>query len=718
MARKMKHTPQKRKQTAPHPRSTTVSPVKVAEGIFSGTQSGYGFVKVAGEEEDIFIPAEKTYGAIDGDRVAIRYHKFRRDGGVRTEGTVTKIIEIGRTTVIGTVVEEILWGRRRPGSSVFYVVPDDPHLNFEVVLTDPAGCKMGDKVEVSLNPRKSHMATITGTLLRNFGKASSREANYAVILLESGITVDFTEEELKQAEEMAALPISPAGRTDRRHEVIFTIDGADAKDLDDAISLSQTPEGNYLLGVHIANVSHYVREHTPLDEAVMARGTSVYFTDQVVPMLPPALSNGACSLNANEDKYALSALIELSPTGDILSTKVERSIIRSVVRGVYSEVNDLFQNGEASPFYDKYSVVYPTLLLMHQLYLILAKKGKARGAMDLEQEEAVILLNENGFPTDILPRERGDGEKLIEQFMLAANEGVATLLFSRSLPCVYRVHEAPQPEKLADFATFAHNLGFDTSYITKKDPTGCDFSRLLDDAKEKGVGSALSYNLLRAMAKAHYSEVCHPHFGLGIERYCHFTSPIRRLSDLATHRMIEAVLLDGEPKGKYYAYAQRAAQAASETELKALTAERRIEALYKTLYLSKHLGEVFLATISSVTKFGVFATLDNTCEGLIPLLDLPGAWTFDEGTLSLRSSRGERLTISQRITVSVEEADVTRGKVRFGFVKIESDPIGQDPSPKAQTPRYTPKPKPKAPPKYKGKSSHSKGKKGKGKRKR
>ncbi len=669
-----KRRPQHKKRHpshAQHSHKQHTPRAKVGEGIFSGTKSGYGFVTLPGEERDIFIPNDKTYGAIDGDRVKIQYRVFKGPYGKKTEGTVTGILEFHRTSLVGTVVEEVLWGRRRPLSSVFYVVPDDSHLGFEVVLRDPEGCKMGDKVEVALAARKYGTREFVGTILKNFGKATSREANYAAILSETGVPVDFTPEALAQAEEVAKMPITTKDRVDRRGECIFTIDGADAKDLDDAISLDVAENGNYILGVHIANVSHYVKPKTPLDEAVMERGTSVYFTDKVVPMLPTALSNGACSLNPNEDKYALSATMEISPQGEILRTRVERTLIRSVVRGVYSEVNDLFQQGEASPYYEKYQTVYPTLCLMHKLYLVLKEKGEQRGAMELEQTEARIVLDETGFPVDVLPRERGDGEKLIEQFMLAANEGVACLLYGKQYPCVYRVHESPQPEKLASFATFAHNLGFDTSYITKKDPTGCDFSRLLSAAEEKGVASTLSYQLLRAMAKAHYSDICHPHFGLGIERYCHFTSPIRRLSDLATHRMIEAVLLDGEPKGKYSSYAQRAALAASETELRALSAERKIEALYKALYLSRHLGEVYTATISSVTSFGMFATLANTCEGLIPLPSLPGVWRFDEGNLSLTSSRGERLTVGDTISISVEDVDIARGKVEFAFIKRE-----------------------------------------------
>ena len=654
---------------------------KTAEGIFSGTKNGYGFVALESEERDVFIPREKTCGAIDGDRVALRYHTFESAGVTRTEGTVTRIVEEVRHTVIGTLCEEeSRHGRKR--FVRFFVDPDDTKLSLLLYVDSPGDARLGDKVEVLLPPRRAGVDALVGTLLRTFGPAASREANYAAILSDCGIPTDFSREALAEAEEVARLPLEEAGRTRRTDEIIFTIDGAGAKDLDDAVSLTRSPKGNWLLGVHIADVSTYVRPRTSLDAAAMERGTSVYFTDKVVPMLPPALSNGACSLNAGEEKYALSCLMELDATGGFLSTRIERSIIRSRVRGVYSEVNDLFAQGEQSPFFEKYREVYPTLCEMHRLYLILAEKSRKRGALELDQTEAEILLDEQGEPVDIRPRTRGDAEKLIEQFMLAANEAVATLLSEKGLPCVYRVHEAPRPEKLAEFVTFAQNLGLHVSSLTgDREPDSAAFAALLDAAREKGLGEALSYPMLRTMAKAHYSEVCHPHFGLGIEKYCHFTSPIRRLSDLATHRAIEAVLLDGEAPQKYHSYVRRAALAASETELRALNAERRIEALYKTIYLAKHLGEVYPASVTSVTRFGVFAALPNTCEGLIPLTALSGVWEFDEGNLMLRSSSGDTLRLGDRITVSVEEADIPRGKALFGLVAM-GVPTPPDPTPR------------------------------------
>ena len=672
------------------------TPETVAEGIFAGTKTGYGFVTAEGAARDIFIPREKTGGALDGDRVLCRYHTYTSGGGERTEGEVTRVTEAIRKTVVGTLCEE-LYGHGKHRSVRYFVEPDDTKLTVLLYLDDIGDARLGDKVEALLPPRRPGSYFLVGQYLRSFGAAASREANYAAILSECAIPTEFSREELEEAERVARMPLSGEGRVDRRDEIIFTIDGAGAKDLDDAVSLRRKKNGNYLLGVHIADVSTYVRPKGALDACSLSRGTSVYFTDKVVPMLPEALSNGACSLNAGEDKYALSCLMELTPDGSLAHTSIERSLIRSCVRGVYSEVNDLFEKGKNSAFAEKYSRALPTLRLMHRLYLTLAEKSRARGALDLEQTEAEILLDVKGNPVEIVPRVRGDAEKLIEQFMLAANEAVATLLSEKHLPCVYRVHEAPDPEKLADFIRFAHNLDLDVTPLAARDPDGRAFSVLLRDAHERGIGDAVSYTMLRTMAKAHYSEICHPHFGLGIEKYCHFTSPIRRLSDLATHRAIEAVLLDGAAPQKYFGYVRRAALAASETEIRAMTAERRIDALYKTIYLSKRIGETYPATVSSVTRFGAFAALDNTCEGLIPLTALPGMWTFDEGNLMLRASSGETLRLGDQITVSVDEADITRGKVTFGLVAL---PAGAkrgtppDPTPAAPVPDYPTKPTP------------------------
>lgn len=635
-----------------------------ARGLFSGSKSGFGFVSVDGEERDIFIPEDKTGGAIHGDLVDIIYHTYRaRTGEEKTEGRVTRIVECGVTTLVGTLICEPshLRGRRRIPTR-YYILPDDARLGIRPSVSDPAGAVDGDKVAATLVRGYLPEARITAVL----GDTFSREANYEAILIESGIPRDFSAEELAEAERLAAMPITDEGRRRFPGLTVLTIDGAGAKDLDDAVSVRRLADG-WRLYVHIADVSHYVREKTTLDRAVMSRGTSVYFTDKVVPMLPAALSNGACSLNAGEEKYTLTAIVTLDSEGEIKKTEVVPSIITSRVRGIYSEVNEILENRANTPTRVKYKAVISTLRRMQELYTILYKKAEKRGYLELDVAEGEILLDEAGNPVGIERRERGDAERMIEQFMLTANEGVARLLNERGIPCVYRVHADPPPERLADFLTFAHNLGFDTSGVCREKVEPADLARLLTAAEEKGLLPSISYTLLRSMSRAEYSEIASRHFGLGIGIYCHFTSPIRRLSDLATHRIIHRVLIEGKRPEAYASYAKRAARAATDTEQRATAAERRIEDLYKVIYMSEKIGEEFDATVSSVTSFGMFASLDNTCEGLIPLSEMPGLFIFDEGNITLRCGRTV-YHLGDKIRVRLVEADVIRGKLRFDLV--------------------------------------------------
>ena len=636
-----------------------------ASGRFIGTKSGYGFVSPSdsGEQKDIFIPASKIRGALDGDLVKIKYKKLA-DG--KTEGEVIEISDNARDTVIGTLEQRMGFYRRKQRPE-FVVIPDDKHLSLEIKVNPSRSDSVGDKVEVLL-PKKRQSSFMQGEIIRNFGSSDTREANYEAILSDAGVPTEFSQEALSEAMSVAKEPISDKGRKRLDREIIFTIDGADAKDLDDAVSLSRLAGGRWMLGVHIADVSHYVRSKTPLDREAMQRGTSVYFVDKVVPMLPPVLSNGACSLNAGEDKYALSAHIILSGEGEIEGCRIEKTIITSRVRGVYSEVNSLFDEKKDSPFYGKYREVYPTLLKMRELYKKLEAKQRKNGSLELESAEAKITLGENGLPVQIEKAVRGDAERLIEAFMLTANEAVATTLAERDLPCVYRIHEPPPPDKLESFRLYSANLGLDTAKIKGENPSAAELSSVLEQAKEMGIGHALSTVLLRTMSKARYSDVHLGHYGLGIELYCHFTSPIRRLSDLATHRMIKAILIDGEDARKYRSYAKRAAIAASDCELRALGAERQIEALYKTLYMSSFIGETFSSVVTSVTKFGLFVELENTCEGLIPTSELGGYYIYDEVYKTL-SNGSLTYRIGDVLQVTVENADISSRTVNFSLAE-------------------------------------------------
>lgn len=638
------------------------------EGIFQGTKSGFGFVTLDnGYERDIFIPEGKCYGAISGDYVEVIYHTYRGyNSEEKTEGRIVKIIKYGIDTVVGELQQKRVSGYRRSGAMKYIVEPDDSRLSITPYVKDLCGAKIGDKVAVKIERGKLSGGEIEGKIVSNFGKAESKSANYEAILFESGIECEFSEEELLDATRVAKRHISEEGRLDLTNEKIITIDSESAKDLDDAVSVKKVKNG-WHLGVHIADVSAYVNEKTPLDRAVMRRGTSVYFTDKVVPMLPPVISNGVCSLNAGEKKLTLSAIMHLDESGNIIDTRIEKSIIQSSVRGVYSEVNKILSGEADGELTKKYKSVTPMLKRMNELYEILAKKSEKRGALELETHEAEILLNESGEPCDIVYRERGISERIIEQFMLCANEAVACELTKRKIPLVYRVHEAPPEEKLDSFLQFVHNLGYDTSVISREKTEPRDFQTLLKKASEDGTLVPVSYTMLRSMSKAKYSDIQHSHFGLAIENYCHFTSPIRRLSDLATHRIIHRVLFDGKSPEIYRSYAKRAAAAATDAELRAISAERRIENLYKTIYMSGKIGEEFAATIVSITSFGIFAELDNTCEGLIPISELPGLFIFDERNLTMRQGNAV-YRLGDRIKVRLEEADTVRGKLRLSLL--------------------------------------------------
>ncbi|MGM9645405.1 MAG: ribonuclease R [Eubacteriales bacterium] len=645
------------------------SSLGILTGTFSSSARGeYGFVTSGGKE--YFVPPRFTAGAKNGDTVAIKKIDIRsKYAGKGNEAEVVGIIKHANETVIGTFKILPRGGRYISGA----VTPDDARLRFTVYINRKyfGGAKDGDKVVCLVTSFPEYEdEEASGKITEVLGKADSQEANYKAILIKNGITTEFSDKALSEAEEASKEKIKIAGRVDLRKENIFTIDGADAKDLDDAISLKKTKNG-YVLGVHIADVSHYVKENTVLDSEAMARGTSVYFTDKVVPMLPVALSNGICSLNAGVNRYALSAIMTLDRYGNIEKTEIKRSVICSKVRGVYSELNDIIEKGEKSEFYKKYEHVYDDFSKMLELYNILKTKSRRKGAIELEGEESKIILDETGHPTDIVKRERGESEKLIEQFMLCANEAVATYLNTLKLPCVYRVHEEPDPEKINSFAVFASNLGVDTSPLHTKGPvTPAALSAVLESARREDCFDIVSSVLLRSLMKARYSSVQKSHFGLATELYCHFTSPIRRYPDLTVHRIINA-LIDGKDLSQYAEFASDSARESSENELKAINAEREIEDLYKCVYLGDRIGEEYDAVICSVTSFGFFARTKNLCEGLVKIESLNGNFSFDERNYSLTAGK-KSYRLGDEVRVKVESVDIISGKAIFTLCGKES----------------------------------------------
>ncbi len=556
------------------------------------------------------------------------------------------------------------------GGAKYFVSPSSRRLGFDIALTNGSDAVEGELVEIVLTrlADRGH-DTALGKITKVFGSADSKEANYASVLSSYGISEQFPLSVTEEAEAKSREPVFTDGRADLRSELIFTLDGADAKDLDDAISLKLTEDG-YELGVHIADVSHYVREGSELDREAIWRGTSVYFTDKVVSMLPRALSNGACSLNAGEDKYAMSATITLDKNAQLVGCKVEKSVIRSCVRGVYSEANDLLQAGERSEFYEKYRQVYPTLCEMYRLYKKRERIAQRRGYVELESTESKIILDSDGAPVEIRRVCRGESERLIEQFMLLANEGVARFMSSHKIPCVYRVHEAPDEEKIRSFLNFLSNYGIDTSPLTSSGVSALSYQKILDQAQEMGIADIVSGSMLRSFMKARYSEIRAPHFGLALDYYAHFTSPIRRYPDLAVHRILSEAICSYPDKAKRFSsFAREAAVRSSENEIRALNAERAIEDLYKTVYMKGHIGEEYEAKIISVQSFGFFAALENTCEGMVPVASLDGFYVYNEGKGTLSSKR-MIFAPGDIVRIRVAAADTVRRRVEFEFTEM------------------------------------------------
>ena len=659
-------------------------------GTYRSTTRGFGFLLQ--DDGDIFISRDDSCGAMNGDRVMVSLKRDagkRRDGEHR-EGVVIRIVERALSEVVGTVKfvrqgapkAKVSKGKGKSkkapvkaAQTKIYVYPDDAKLSFRLVIptAQANGAADGDKVlaRITRYPDASGDSHAMGKVLRVFGPTDSRAANYQAILWANGIKTRFDDATLSEARAIVG-GCDVTGRADFRDKTVFTIDGADAKDFDDAISIERDGEG-YILGVHIADVSHYVKPGSALDDEAFRRGTSVYFTDKVVPMLPEELSNGVCSLNRDSDKYTLSAIIRFDKDANVIESEFVESVISSKMRGVYHEINDALEFGEKSEFFEKYAfLLEETIPTMLELYEKLLQKSRERGSLELETTESVILLGEDGFPVDIVPRQRGVSERMIEQFMLAANEAAAGWLTSMSLPCVFRIHEEPSSEKVQTFAEFIHNVGLDVRPLRRRKILPSSYRDVAIEASEKGLSAVVTPIMLRSLMKAKYSSAAAPHFGLGCELYCHFTSPIRRYPDLAVHRIIKAALhgeIDGDNLAKYEAFAADAADASTENELRALSAERDIEDLYKVLYMSDKVGAVFEGIISSVTGFGMFVELENTCEGLVRIETLRGWYEFDEKSRRLIGDGGDIFALGMRVRIRVEDCDIITRRVEFSLIE-------------------------------------------------
>lgn len=626
-------------------------------GVFQATERGYGFVtpETPDENGDVFIPPYATGKAWQGDRVLVHLTDSPRRH--KREGEVMRILSLCTDEVTGTVMQR--------GKTVFVRPASKKYPDLIIPKNRTLDAHSGDRVAVKVMFRGDGRLSAQGAITQIFGRNGTMEASIAAILHENGITVPFPDEVLRQADACGDTvdPAEAARRMDLREKLIFTIDGDDARDFDDAVSLEPMGNGHMLLGVHIADVSHYVTPGSPLDDEAYRRGTSVYYPGHVVPMLPVALSNGICSLNPDVDRLAFSAFLEVDKDGRCHKSQFAKTVIRSKARMTYRKMNEIFDGNKERRA--EYAFLTETADRMHALSQAMRRRRMERGALDLDLPEAEILTDESGEPVEVSFRARGDAEKMIEEFMLAANEAVAAYMTHRNNPTVYRVHESPDPEKLRVFAQFARPFGYRVDASKPSDTA--QLQAVLDGAKDDPRQRALPTLLLRSLARARYDAECLGHYGLQAKEYLHFTSPIRRYPDLVAHRMLFKAISGQQYTKSDWVFCEEAASQSTTREFAADTAERDIDKLYLAAYMAQFIGQDFDGEVSGVTSFGLFVSLTNAVEGLIRVEDLPGDdYEFDDQKMMLIGRRSRvRYTMGTPMRVRLTAASRVTGLIDF-----------------------------------------------------
>lgn len=645
---------------------------EVITGVFESHEKGFGFVKVEGEEEDIYISESHVNGALHKDMVQIVL--FPVKGGRRQEGEIVKIISHEITELVGVF---------QKGKNFGFVLPDNRRFakDIYVPLEKSKGAVSGHKVVVKINDYGSKNKKPEGTIKEIIGHINDPGTDIMSIVRGYELPVEFPEEVMQYLEQVPSkvLEEEKTGRMDLRDWATVTIDGEDAKDLDDAITIQRIEKG-YRLGVHIADVTHYVKENSPLDKEALRRGTSVYLVDRVIPMLPHQLSNGICSLNEGVDRLALSCIMEIDKKGTVVGHQIAQTLIRVNRRMSYTSVKKILEDKDMEET-KKYEELVEMFQLMEELAVILREKRKKRGSIDFDFPESKILLNEKGEPIEIRPYERNTATKIIEDFMLVANETIAEDYFWQELPFVYRTHDNPDPEKMIKLATFINNFGYDIK-MNQEEIHPKELQKLLmkiDGTTEEMLISRLT---LRSMKQAKYTTSNTGHFGLATKFYCHFTSPIRRYPDLQIHRIIKENLKNGlsEKRVKHYEkILSMVAEQSSKTERRAEEAERDTDKLKKVQYMEKHMEEEFTGVISNITNWGFYVELPNTIEGMVHITSLKDDYyIYDEEHYELYGEATNRkYKLGQTINVRVVATDRLSKTIDFELVENEEESCQQ-----------------------------------------